>query len=308
METTFCTIITYNYIPYALTLFNSISKYNTNIELNVFIADRERLNDINTIDNINMYSCEHLCMEGIGSQLHSKYEQQSIDNFRWSMKPVFINYLILKKKYKKVLYVDPDIYFFNNYHFLFDELNNYDIILSPHWRSSDPHADSNNFHINFSDGFFNGGFIGVNVNGVKAMDWWAMVCYYACEKDISKGLYDDQGYLNLLQIYFDNIGIIRHMGCNVANWNMYECKRTLRGDGTVLINDEYPIVFVHFTSSTIRDILIGIDSHLYPHLDEYTQELLKHNPKLNIIAEYRNRVKRKHENNNIISFVKNKIR
>jgi hypothetical protein len=308
MEYTFCTIITNDYLPYTQVLHNSITRFNHGIELNVLIVDKYTVDDVEISKNINIYGSGIVCDEGIGYRIKNKYKNESLDKFRWTMKPIFINYLMNEHGYEKVIYIDPDVYFLSDYNFLFKELDVYSVILTPHWRNSNPYLDSGNFHTNLTDGLFNAGFIGVSKGGGDAMDWWAKVCHYACEKDIMNGLYDDQGYLNLLPIYFDNIGIIKHMGCNVANWNMLICKRESQIDGTVLINGEYPIVFVHFTSSTIRDILKGIDSHLYPYLTKYAQELLKYNPKHDIIAEYQNRAQRKHKmNNNIIAIVKNKI-
>jgi hypothetical protein len=282
MENTFCTIVTHDYLPYAIALFKSISRYNDTIELNVLIADRATVEDVRSINKINIFGSESLCADGIGKKIKDKYKNKFMDEFRWSMKPVFINYLINKRDYRNVIYVDSDIYFFNDYNFLFQELDVYDVLLSPHWRSSDPYRDPANFHTNFIDGIFNGGFIGVNRNGVDAMEWWAMVCEYECKKERTMGLYVDQGYLNLLPVYFDNVGIIKHRGCNVANWNQVECKRVAMDDGTVLINGEYPVIFIHFHPRTIKHILKGKDPLLIEYLRIYTNEVQKYAPNIDI--------------------------
>ncbi len=186
------------------------------------------------------------------------------------MKPVLINYLLKEKLFEKVIYADCDIHFFDDYQFLLDELDVNNVLITPHWRSSDPHIDNTNFSILYTSGIYNGGFIGVNKYGTDVMDWWAKACEFVCIKDESKGMFVDQVHLNLLPVYFDKISILKHRGCNVANWNMVECGRSLAMDKkTVMIAAQYPVVFIHFTKSTIDGILGGADGLLLPHLQQY---------------------------------------
>ena len=118
-----------------------------------------------------------------------------------------------------------------------------------------------------------------------------MVCEYACEKDREKGLFDDQIYLNILPVYFENVGIIRHRGCNVANWNQVECRRTIQNDGTVLINGLYPVIFIHFTASTIKGILNGSDSALISYLKIYAKAIKAQSLNIDILSTFCNDVK-----------------
>ena len=123
---------------------------------------------------------------------------------------------------------------------------------------------------------FNAGFIGVNKEGEPAMDWWATICEYQCINAPDQGLFVDQAYLNMMPIYFDEVKVIRHKGCNIANWNQIECKRSLTKDSRVLINNRYDLVFIHFTNSTIKGIQNGEDALLKPSLQEYLNSLEKH--------------------------------
>jgi hypothetical protein len=49
-------------------------------------------------------------------------------------------------------------------------------------------------------------------------------------KDPSHGQFVDQTHLNLLPIYFDHVKILKHRGCNVANWKQVECRREKKTD------------------------------------------------------------------------------
>lgn len=277
----FCTISTLDYMPYVYTLYDSLKRYDADIVIDVFVSDagRDSLRSMGRLPNVRFYCVEDVCKSGLGRNTYEKYHAVSMDKLRWSMKSVFLRYLIEHAGRQKVIYVDNDICFFNDYAFLFDELDSSDVILTPHWRSSDPHVDSKNFFTLNVDGLYNGGFVGVNKNAVRALEWWAMACLYVCEKNVATGQWDDQAHLNLLPIYFDNVKIIKHRGCNVANWNLVECTRVQTGD-RVLINGKDPIVFMHFTKSTIRGILKGKDALLAPFLERYHENLKRYGVQL----------------------------
>jgi len=273
MKKTFCTIIDNNYINYALTLNDSLLNFNKNALLKIFISDQDF--DFtylkNEFPNLEFYYVSDICNEGIGKRIFEKYAKVNKDCFRWSMKSVFIKELL--KTYDKVIFLDSDLFFFSSYDFLCDKLDQHNILLTPHWRSSDPYRDQSNFSILQTSGMFNAGFIGVSKQGTAAMDWWGQACEYECSKKPEKGLFGDQAYLNLFPVLFDKVRIVRHKGCNVANWNQIECKRILTPNGEVKINGSFDIVFIHFTKSTIDGIQSGQDSYLKPHLEQYLDKL-----------------------------------
>lgn len=112
------------------------------------------------------------------------------------------------------------------------------------------------------------------------MNWWANACEFICIKDTAKGMFYDQVHLNLLPVYFEHVGIARHKGCNVANWNMVECKRSLNKDGaSVIIAGEFEIIFIHFSQSTINGIENGTDPLLRPYLEQYVASVNLYNEK-----------------------------
>jgi lipopolysaccharide biosynthesis glycosyltransferase len=117
---TFCTIITADYYPKALALFKSIRKFNSEISLQVLVADNQPMPsqfqipagiDIIDVRELNEFPMVH--------ELYRKYAHVHMNFFRWSLKPVFITYL-LEKGFQKTIYLDCDMYFFNDYEFLFE--------------------------------------------------------------------------------------------------------------------------------------------------------------------------------------------
>jgi hypothetical protein len=264
---TFCTIITADYYPRALALFKSLRTYDAGVRLHVLIADQKPLVLKEENEGLILVHASEISRYRMVESLYRKYAHTNIDYFRWSLKPVFISYL-LDHGYEKVLYTDADMFFVNDYHFLFDELDNAAVLLTPHWKPDDPLVDKESFLTLFTSGIFTAGFIGANREGLPAMMWWAEACHFMMGPLIELGIHDDQKYLDLLPVKFESVKIIRHRGCTVGSWNFLECKRQLV-NGEVRINGQYPVIFIHFDNMLVSEILKGHDPLLLPYLRQY---------------------------------------
>ncbi|RXP52920.1 hypothetical protein EC396_10780 [Lutibacter sp. HS1-25] len=283
-----CTIITGNYGHYALALYDSVEQFNKNVHFYIFVSDNELSSSIQKKiedrTNIFVLNKNDLSVFKLAQQLEQKYAINNQDAYRWGMKPIILRYL-LETNYAKAIYVDCDIHFFSDFNFLFHQLNHCNILLSPHFRSSNPKNDLLNFKLNFLDGIYNGGFIGASIGGIEALNYWAELCLYNCEVNRNEGFYVDQRYLDILHSRFEGVDVIRHKGCNIANWNQDDCKRVKLDDGTILINGQFPIVFIHFTNSFFRGVLDENDELLVKYLDSYKNSLLKYDD-LDVIELY----------------------
>lgn len=215
--------------------------------------------------------------------LKQKYAYQYTDAYRWSMKPVLMGYL-LEKGYRACMYTDCDIHFYSSPDFLYKLLETHSILLSPHNRSLYGETDPQNFVKNFTEGVYNGGFVAANSNGIPALNWWLSACLYRCEKNTADGYYVDQKYLDMMASRFENVYAIKHLGCNLAEWNRTDCRRTLIKED-VLINETWPVVFIHFTSGYQMDILFGNDRLLKPHFELYAKRVKKFNPHFDLLEE-----------------------
>lgn len=269
---TFCTIITSSHLPFAKVLCASLQKYSANITLQVLVVDND-----NTLENNNLtlYSLNDITKSPAFIGIERKYAHTNSDHFRWALKPIFISHLI-DKGFNKVIFVDPDIYFVNDFSFLFSELDNNNVILTPHWANVNPFENEDSLFTVLRDGLFNAGFVGVNKNGKQAMEWWAGMCHYKIEKKKELGLYVDQKYLDLLSVQFEKVKIIKHQGCNLASWNIDTCKRIMYNN-KLWINNQFEPVFIHFAKDTIVNILNKNDAFLSTYLDQYIADLKKEN-------------------------------
>jgi hypothetical protein len=135
-------------------------------------------------------------------------------------------------------------------------------------------------------GLYNAGFVAVNKFALSTLEWWANACLYRCEKNAWRGLFDDQKYLDLVPIIEPKTLVLNHQGCNVAEWNREVCKRSINQSGNVLINEKWPVIFIHFNKTTIQCFLNKEDELLKDYFYEYISLLKKHNSNLNFNDEF----------------------
>ncbi len=236
--------------------------------LHVLVVDDAGLNQAQVPDNVTKYSLNAIT-DGVGLKLIKKY-QNNHNKLRWGLKPVFVKLLL--NHAEKVIYVDNDTYFYSNPQFLFDELDKHDVLLTPHFYQSNPEKDQNWLEANYRVGLFNAGFIGASKNAVEALNWWANCCLYKITQSTSRGLFDDQKYLDLFPVKFEGVHIIKHKGCNLAGWNFEGYQIEANNKQEVIINGKYPVVFIHFAELSMLQFSKPT-SLLYSYYTNYVQAL-----------------------------------
>ncbi|HWB63988.1 MAG TPA: hypothetical protein VG603_10790 [Chitinophagales bacterium] len=271
----FCTISTVSHLYKVYALAQSLKEQGKDFALHILVLDGPRGEDN---PNLRWYSINDVKNTGVAPIIISKYKNQK-DRLRWALKPVLMNFLLANPAIEKIIYLDNDLYFFSDYSFLFDRLNIYSIILTPHYYKTDPESGQNWLEANLRAGLYNAGFIGGNRKGAGTLKWWAECCAYRCEKNSLRGLFDDQKYLDLIPVIDESAFMIRHKGCNLAGWNIETCRREMV-DGEVKIDGQYPVVFIHFNDITVRRIFNGEDALLKPHYEKYENTLKQFKPGL----------------------------
>lgn len=279
MQFHFCTITTKSHLYKVYTLLDLLLHINKNVVLHVLIIDTDRRPLLKSSEhehkivfyNINCFNDE------VSGKIISKYKNHK-DKLRWSLKSVFLKYLLQNEITDKVIYVDNDIAFFNDFFFLFDYLNSHSVLLTPHHYLRNPFQKQNWLEANFKIGLYNAGFVAVNKKAKVLLDWWANCCLYRCERNSLRGLYDDQKYLDLFPIIQSDVLVLQHKGCNVAEWNIDICKR-INVNNKILIDGVYPVVFIHFNETTMKAFENGQDSLLHAYYKKYCDLLVKYNSK-----------------------------
>jgi hypothetical protein len=236
------------YLDRALVLAESVKKNNPNVDFILILSDY--------VDEILFSSAAMSCFDQV-----IDIEDIGITNFKdWSGQFNVVELCtavkgyaflhIFSMGYKKVLYLDPDIACFSPLDFLFRELLQYSILLTPHQLT--PAKTKQEFIDNelcsYKHGIFNLGFLGLN-NSSEAgnfLQWWSNRLYLYCREDTANGIFTDQKWCDAVPAFFDDYKIIRHPGCNVASWNLCERQISFR-DGSLVVDEHFPLVFYHFT-------------------------------------------------------------
>ena len=270
----FCTITTFSHLYKVQALADSLKAQRREFLLHVLVTNSNA--DISYSD-CKFWKVADLKSELSASVILEKYSGKP-DKLRWSLKPVFLKFL-LQREIGKVLYIDNDQFFYSDYSFLFDLLDQHSVLLTPHYYPNSPKKEQNWLEANFRVGLYNAGFVGANKNAANTLQWWADCCAYRCEKNSFRGLFDDQKYLDLIPVMDEGAHIVRNKGCNLASWNRELCERTTI-NGEVKISGEFPVVFIHFNPFTLREIAAGRDPLLLPHYNTYVEALKKHKPDL----------------------------
>ena len=178
--------------------------------------------------------------------------QYSIVELNTAVKPWAIEFL-LSKGHEIVIYLDPDIYVYGRMDkvesVLFEDA---DIVLTPHLLS--PVTDDKTpteLDIRRS-GAYNLGFCAVreSLNTRKFLHWWQEKLKLDCVVDLNRGLFVDQGWIDLVPGMFEKVVLLRDPGYNVAYWNLAQRPVTRDAGGNYLAA-ESPLVFFHFSGLDI---------------------------------------------------------
>jgi hypothetical protein len=155
-------------------------------------------------------------------------------------------------------------------------LEDSNIVLSPHWREIDPRKarDTAAISLNYKHGVFNGGFVGVNRKATDFLDWWFASCLAVPRFHNRPFIHDDQKFLDVVPVYFENVHILKHKGCNVSEWNEAFLERSVSND-RVIINGNDELVFAHFANSYSLAEREARECVMLPLFRQYESELNK---------------------------------
>lgn len=264
----FCTISTTSHLFKSLALADSLNKFG--YKLCVLVVDAVNTSSFTVPENVSLFDLS-IIDNPIGLALINKYSSNK-DKLRWALKPVWLSELLNDSD--KVIYIDNDICFYSDPGFLFDELTHHRVLLTPHFYPSNPTKNQNWLEANLRVGLFNAGFFAVNRNATEILAWWAECCMYKLSKSTSRGLFDDQKYLDILPVKFDGVKILKHKGCNLAGWNATEYSLVNQPTG-LTIEGLTPIVFIHFADLSMR-LFSNQTSNLFTYYQSYINALRKY--------------------------------
>ncbi len=236
------TVANLAYLNKALVLAESLLHFDR-ILLNIYIIDRKVQIDLpSSLANF-------IWIEDIGfADLYDLAFKYDITEFSTSLKPSLT--LKLLEQFQKVIFLDPDTCLYHSVAPILNDLDDYDIVLTPHYTI--PHSktlpDSDLGMMRF--GSFNLGFFAVtnSEQGRYFLNWWDDRCRRFCYFETQFGLSTDQKWVSIAPCFFQNLYVSFNLGYNVAFWNLQERKLSKDSIGNYLVNDKHPLIFFHFSS------------------------------------------------------------
>ena len=246
------TLCSINYLAQAQTLGQSLKETNPDVEFVIGLVDK--LTEVNfdidkippfqllEIDKINMDCLEEMC------------ENYDITELNTAVKPFYFDYFLKNRPdIQNIIYFDPDIIVFDRLKPLEDNLEKFNIVLTPHITSpiNDKFDTREIDHLN--TGLYNLGFVAISRSEVSAkmINWWKERLKKDCRIDLCNGLFVDQHWMIFVPIFFrEHVLVDNYFGYNVAYWNLHERKVQFH-HGKFFIND-VPLIFFHFSGYGIN--------------------------------------------------------
>jgi hypothetical protein len=237
------TICATNYMAKALALRESYLSFHPESDFYILIVDRKHDRFKSLAPDVNVLWVEDLGIKGF-SHYAMKFD---IIELNTNVKARILSLLLLD--YNKILYLDPDIYFYGTLQPVLRELDSHSIVVTPHTMTPvmDGKVPSDIDFLRM--GSFNLGFVGVAKceETFRFLDWWSKRCLEFGFYEPQLGLAVDQKWIDLVPSFFPGLKILRDPGMNVAFWNLHE-RVISRRDGIWLVNGEYQLRFFHFSS------------------------------------------------------------
>lgn len=209
------------------------------------------LGDVEVVDFWSM--CEFEPRLEVAAKNRSKFE------LYFTTTPLLITFVLKKfSDFKYAIYLDSDLYFFENPQLVIDAMSSKDVGIIPH-----RHSWPNQRRL-AKYGTYNVGWVGFKntPGGHEVALWWKDRCLEWCLDKPSLSLYADQGYLDFFPLIFaTRVQVIRDRGMNLAPWNSSAVKVQNR-NGRPQVSGEN-LVFFHFHALKKQGNRWYFGEHLY---------------------------------------------
>ena len=258
------TTCTYNHISRALSLADSVNEYCPDIKLIIGLID-----DVDSTfvmeQHFELLQASELRLPFL-QEMRNKYTTLELNA---SLKPFFAEHIFGNyPDVSEIIYLDSDILLFDNLDVIYTALGDHSIVLTPHSFSSVKRGSSIDDRNFLRSGIYNIGFYAVkrDQQGLAFLAWWMDKLKDEGFIDSNRGMFAEQLWLNLVPLYFSGVHILRHLGCNVAYWNLHEREISAATDG-YLVNGTVPLIFYHFSGASVNCIT---EDNLSSHQNRYT--------------------------------------
>lgn len=237
----FCTYFDHNYIFRGLSLYSSLKKHcNFSFKLHILCLSDECNSVMSNfltedIDLISLDELEHF----EPSLLITKSNRSKVEYY-FTCTPILCSYIFHKEKNDEITYIDSDTYFFSSPEEIFVEIEKASVAIVPHRFSKRlQHLEDR--------GKYNVGWLTFknDYNGRKCLKWYSEKCIEWCYDVVESNRFADQKYLDYFNLVADGVVEIKHLGLDLAPWNIDNYKIGLNHEGLATVNGQKLIMY-HF--------------------------------------------------------------
>lgn len=242
----YCTYFNKNYLIKGLALHASLIKHEPHAKLHILC-----------MDDYTKSLLDKMKLKGVTTIAHADFQDQELAKARsnrslveyfWTCTPSLPRYII--KEYPKtnlVVYLDADLYFYDEPVKIFQEMGNNSIYIVEHRYPQDQKYRDN------ISGRFNVGIIVFknDQEGRACIEKWRSQCNEWCYLKSEPDRFGDQLYLNKWPSRYKKVTISKNLGINAAPWNITQYEVTKKGK-KVYINDDTLMIY-HFHQLAIHN-------------------------------------------------------
>jgi hypothetical protein len=242
------TICSANYLAQAITLGYSLQNTNSDVEFRIYLVDRlEGREEIIKRVPFTLIEIENVPVDDFEGMIL----RYNVVELNTSVKPFIFDHIFKSEPdIQKVVYLDPDIKVFQPLTNLFETLDNYNMVLTPHILTPSDNIPYAQPESNFlATGIFNLGFVAIKFSdeSMKILNWWKEKLLYQGYNRLDHHLFYDQKWMNFVPVFFDGVFIEKNRGYNMAPWNLHERILSLKNE-LYYVNESEKLLFFHFSS------------------------------------------------------------
>lgn len=239
----YCTLFDHSYLSRGLALYDSLLQYENEAMLYILAMDDVCYNKLKELklDNAVIISEDEFETE----ELKRLKKERGRGEYCWTCTSFLIEYVLDKYKVGLCTYLDSDIFFFHSPNKIFEEMESYSVLITPHNFAEycDFSSASGRYCVQFLP-FLD------NKQGREVLEDWKQKCIQCCELAPEKGHCGDQKYLDDWCGQFAGVCETENPGVGVAPWNAARF-RFKQKKGQVFISEkertqELPLIFYHF--------------------------------------------------------------
>jgi hypothetical protein len=239
----FCTITGKDYILKVIALYHSLQKHTNDFKHWVCCIDSFSYSLLMKMNLENIVLIDIKDMED--ERLRKIKGERKMNEYCWTLKATFIDYLFSNYEMNSIIYLDGDIFFFSDPKSIVEEWGDHSVFLCPQ-RDAD--------WVEQKYGKYQAGLIGFKRDdyGLESLKWWKEKCLEWCFAEPDKERFGDQKYLDKMVSYFNHAKISGNLGVDTAPWNcIYNNNFVISvKDGEVYIN-HFKLVAYHFACISI---------------------------------------------------------